>query len=254
MIISTMFRNKTVKKLIIGFFWLLLWQITFSIANKGLLIDIPTPIMTFSAFLRLCGEGEFWLSAVYSLLRVVAGFLMSVLVGVVMGYLSYRFKLMSDFFSPILRLFRAVPVAAFIILVFLWVDGAFIPQLIAFLTVLPIIWENTEKSFLGVDKNLTEMARVMGMKSADTFRYIIYPSIKPTLTASLITGLGFAFKSGVAAEVICKSANSLGELLWVGKTSIAYDEVFAVTAVIIILSIFLEWIIKKILKGGNGID
>ncbi len=249
-----MFRNKTVKKLLIGFFWLLLWQITFSIANKGLLIDIPTPIMTFSAFLRLCKTAQFWLSAVYSLLRVVIGFLMSVLVGVVMGYLSYRFKLMSDFFSPILRLFRAVPVAAFIILVFLWVESALIPQLIAFLTVLPIIWENTEKSLLGVDKSLTEMARVMGMKKTDAFRYIIYPSIKPTLTASLITGLGFAFKSGVAAEVICKSANSLGELLWVGKTSIAYDEVFAVTAVIIIMSIFLEWIIKTLLKAGGKSD
>ena len=249
-----MFRNKTVKKLITVLFWLLLWQIAFDIANKGLLIDIPTPLMTAKAFLRLCKESEFWLSASYSLLRVVIGFLMSVLVGVVMGYLSYRFKIMSDFFSPILRLFRAVPVAAFIILVFLWVDSAFIPQLIAFLTVLPIIWENTEKSLLGVDKSLTEMARVMGMKNTDSFRYIIYPSIKPTLAASLITGLGFAFKSGVAAEVICKSAKSLGELLWVGKTSVSYDEVFAVTAVIIIMSIFLEWIIKKVLKGGAGND
>ena len=252
--ISIMQKNKAVKKLLIVAFWLILWQIVFGIANKGLLIDIPTPIMTAKAFIRLCKDVEFWLSALYTLLRVIAGFLMSVAVGVVMGYASYSFKVISDFFSPILRLFRAVPVAAFIILVFLWVDSAFIPQLIAFLTVLPIIWENTEKSLLGVDKNLTEMARVMGMKRADAFRYIIYPSIKPTLTASLITGLGFAFKSGVAAEVICKSAKSLGELLWVGKTSIAYDEVFAVTAVIIILSIFLEWIIKTILKAGGKCD
>lgn len=249
-----MLKNKLVKRLLIAVFWLLLWQITFGVANKGLLIDIPTPVMTLKALLRLSGDSEFWWSAVYSLLRVVIGFLLSVVVGALMGYLSFKSKTLSDFFSPILRLMRAVPVAAFIILVFLWVDSALIPQLIAFLTVLPIIWENTEKSFMGVDKNLTEMARVMGMKKTDVFRFIVFPSVKPVLTASLITGLGFAFKSGVAAEVICKSAKSLGELLWVGKTSVSYDEVFAVTAVIIILSIFLEWIIKTLLKAGGKSD
>ncbi|MEE0945587.1 MAG: ABC transporter permease subunit [Acutalibacteraceae bacterium] len=252
--ISTMLRNKTVKRILIWILWLVVWQVVFSIANKGLLIDIPTPVMTLKAILRLGGERTFWLSAVYSLLRVLFGFALSVSVGVFMGYTSYHYKLLSQLFSPILRLFRAVPVAAFIILVFLWVDNANIPWLIVFLTVLPIIWENTEKSLLGVDKSLTEMARVMGMRKKDIFSFIVYPSIKPTLTASLITGIGFAFKSGVAAEVICKCKDSLGELLWVGKTSVAYDEVFAVTVVIILLSILLEWLITSLLKAGGNND
>lgn len=249
-----MLKNKFLKKLLIAVFWIVLWQVAFSIANNSLLIDIPTPVMTVKAFVRLCGQSTFHIAALYTLLRVLLGFFLSVLFGVLMGYISFKIKAVKDFFSPILRLIRAVPVAAFIILVFLWVDTAFIPQLIAFLTVLPIIWESTEKALSAVDINLTEMAKVMGMKTADTLKYIIYPEIKPHLTASLITGLGFAFKSGVAAEVICKSAKSLGELLWVGKTSISYDEVFAVTAMIIILSIFLEWIIKKLLREGAKND
>ncbi len=249
-----MLKNKLLKKLLIAVFWIALWQIVFGIANNSLLLKIPTPIITAEAFIRLCSQSEFRVAALYTLLRVLLGFFLSVFVGVVMGYISFKIKAVKDFFSPVLRLIRAVPVAAFIILVFLWVDTAFIPQLIAFLTVLPIIWESTEKALFAVDKNLTEMAKVMGMKTMDTLKYIVYPEIKPHLTASFITGLGFAFKSGVAAEVICKSAKSLGELLWVGKTSVSYDEVFAVTAMIIILSIFLEWIMKKLLKEGAKND
>lgn len=244
-----MLKNKHIRKILIAAFWIILWQVCFGIANKSLLIDVPTPIMTIKALFRLAGESAFWQASLYTLLRVLFGFFLSVLAGLVMGYISFKIKVLSDFFSPILRLIRAVPVAAFIILVFLWVDTAFIPQLIAFLTVLPIIWDSTEKALISVDKSLIEMAKVMGMKSRAIMRFIVYPGIKPHLTASLITGLGFAFKSGVAAEVICKSAKSLGELLWVGKTSVSYDEVFAITAVIILLSIFLEWIIKGVTKN-----
>ena len=248
--ISTMLKNKSIiKKILIAVFWLCLWQVLFMLANRELLIDVPTPLTTLKAFLRLCRTYQFWLSTLYSLLRVVIGYTASVVTGIFMGYLSFKIKAVSLVFSPILRLMRAVPVAAFIILVFLWVDTAHIPQLIAFLTVLPLIHESTEKALCSVDKKLLEMARVMEMKKGDTLKYIVFESVKPTLTATLITGLGFAFKSGIAAEVICKSAKSLGELLWVGKTSINYDEVFAVTAVIILLSILLEWVIKKLLKG-----
>lgn len=247
-----MLNNKILRKTLIAAFWILLWQIIFSLLNKSLLIAMPTPIMTVKAIIRLSCEGEFWLSVFYTLLRIIFGFVLSVTVGAVMGYLSFKIREVSEIFSPILRLIRAIPVAAFIILVFLWVDTAVIPQLIAFLTVLPIIWESTESALSTVDKNLTEMAKVMGMKTGKTLQHIVFPSIKPHLTAAFITGLGFAFKSGVAAEVICKSAKSLGELLWVGKTSLAYDEVFAVTTVIIVLSFFLEWIIKKLLKEGGA--
>ncbi|MBE6729139.1 MAG: ABC transporter permease subunit [Ruminococcaceae bacterium] len=247
---SIMLKNKIVRKTFIAFFWILLWQLLFCFVNKNLLIPMPTPVMTVKAIIRLLGSLSFWLAVAFSLLRVVIGYISAVVTGIFMGYISFKVKTVSELFSPVLRLIKAVPVAAFIILVFLWVDTAHIPQLIAFLTVLPIIWESTENALSTVDKGLTEMAKVMGMKGKNILRYIVFPEIKPILTASLITGLGFAFKSGVAAEVICKSASSLGELLWVGKTTIAYDEVFAVTAVIILLSILLEWIIKKLLKGG----
>lgn len=246
--ISTMQVKKLLKKIAIALFWVLLWQIGATVANMGLLIAVPTPVSTVKAFLRLCTQGEFWLSAVSSLYRVIVGFLWAVAVGTVLAFLSNKLSFISDIFSPVLRLMRAVPVAAFIILVFLWVPDKNIPALIAFLTVLPIIWENCYNALSSVDKALVEMARVMGMRKIGILRYIVFPSIKPAYIASLVTGLGFAFKSGVAAEVISRTELSLGNLLWIGKNAIDYDEVFAVTAVIVIFSILLEQLLAFVFR------
>lgn len=242
--------KKIIKKFIIILFFLVLWQVVAFFANKDLLIGIPTPFSVAMAFIRLSKNISFWLSALYSLYRVLIGFLFAVIVATILAVLCQKVKILNEFISPVLRLMRAVPVAAFIILVFLWVKEKNIPTLIAFLTVLPIIWENTYNALCSVDKNLIEMALVMGMKKGSILRYITFPSIKPAYSAALITGLGFAWKSGVAAEVISRTEISLGNLLWIGKNAIDYDEVFAVTAVIVLFSVIFEYLLKMTLSKG----
>lgn len=238
------------KKVLIFLFFILLWQVVAFFANKNLLIALPTPLSVAKAFIRLSKSISFWLSAFYSLYRVIIGFLIAVIAGTVLAVVSSKIKVIGEFISPLLRLMRAVPVAAFIILVFLWIREKNIPTLIAFLTVLPIIWDATYNALCSVDKTLIEMAQVLGMKKGKIFRFITFPSIKPAYSAALITGLGFAWKSGVAAEVISRTEMSLGNLLWIGKNAIDYDEVFAVTAVIVIFSVIFEYLLKVTLSKG----
>ena len=227
-----------------------MWEAVAFFANKNLLIAIPTPLTVAQAFCRLSKNISFWISAAYSLYRVLIGFLLAVITGTVLATISVRIKIIGEFISPLLRLMRAVPVAAFIILVFLWVREKNIPTLIAFLTVLPIVWDATYNALCSVDKSLVEMAEVLGLKKGKIFRFITFPSIRPAYSAALVTGLGFAWKSGVAAEVISRTEMSLGNLLWIGKNAIDYDEVFAVTAVIVIFSVIFEYLLKLTLSKG----
>lgn len=232
--------------------WILLWQIAASLANKDLLIAIPTPITTLKALLYGLSQRQFYLSCALSIARIAIGFFMAVVLGTLCGVLSSRIPLFDTLFSPLLKVIRAVPVASFIILVFLWMSRESVPTFIAFLTVLPIIWTNVADGIKATDKNLLEMARVMGMKNGDALRHIVLPGAMPFITSALSTGLGFAWKSGVAAEVICRTQVSLGELLWAGKSSVNYDEVFAVTAVVVVLSVTFEHGISALLKRRNG--
>ena len=95
-----------------------------------------------------------------------------------------------------------------------------------------------------MDNKLIEMANVMGMSKTDIVKNIKIPTVMPFFRESVITGLGFAWKSGVAAEVICNPTGSIGALLSNAKSNLEYERVFAVVLTIIVLSLILENIIK----------
>ena len=233
------------------FFWLLLWQFGAMLANRNLLIPVPTPLDTAAALIRFAGQGDFWLTAGASLLRICIGFLTAVLLGTLGAILTARFAVLHALFEPVLQLIRAIPVASFTILVFLWINRNHIPSMISFFTVLPIVWANVESGLQSTDTGLVEMARVFGMKNRAILRHIKLPAIRPFFSAAVGSGLGFAWKSGVAAEVICRSQHSLGNLLWGSKAGVNYEEVFAVTLVIVLLSVALQGIARAVLKGGK---
>ena len=174
------------------------------------------------------------------------------MLGTVCAVLSARFGVFSTLSAPVFHLLRSIPVASLTILIFLWVDRAAIPVCVSFVTVFPVIWANVESGLRAASRNLTEMAQVFGMSRRRILREITLPGIRPAFSAAVMTGLGFAWKSGVAAEVICRTQNSIGNLLWVSKSAIAYDEVFALTLVIVVLSVLIQAAAKPLLRAGGG--
>jgi len=248
LMISTMSASKKIlRSIAVLVFWLIVWQIAAMVANRGLIIGIPTPITTAKALGRLVSKPSFWYGAVSSLGRIVLGFLIAAALGALCAVLAYKLPVFKALTAPVLQVIRAVPVAAFIIVVYLWLKDGAIPVFIAFLMVFPLMWSNTVAGLESIDKKLVEMARVMELSRAKTFRHIVLPAMMPSISSALITGLGFAWKSGVAAEVICRTELSVGNMLWASKTAIDYDEVFALTVVIVILSVGLEALLKLLL-------
>jgi NitT/TauT family transport system permease protein len=80
------------------------------------------------------------------------------------------------------------------------------------------------------------------------------PLIFPAFISSALTSLGFAWKSGIAAEVITKPLYSLGSMLEQSKTHLEIAEVFALTAVVAMLSLLLEITLKKLLWRYNHVE
>jgi NitT/TauT family transport system permease protein len=63
-----------------------------------------------------------------------------------------------------------------------------------------------------------------------------------------VTGLGFAWKAGIAAEVICRPPESLGNMLASAKNYLESAEVFAITATVIVLSLIFETLLKYLYR------
>ena len=246
--ISIMQKSKNfLKKVAIFALWVLIWQLASLIIKQEILL--PSPIQTLEALTTLSRTGDFYLSVLLSLLRIISGYALGIIVGVIGAVLSYRFMWFKAFFSPILKIIKAVPVASFIILALVWFKSSTLPIFISFLMVLPMIWSSVESGLLNIDKKYLELARVYNLSAFKTFFEIKLPFIMPSFISTALTALGFAWKSGIAAEVICRPENSLGNMLQSAKLYISTPDVFAITAVVALLSILLEMLIGRVVRG-----
>ncbi len=233
-------------------FWLAIWWILAVNVRQELLL--PTPLSVLQTLGELMVSPLFWKSVALSLLRIAVGFLAAVVAGTILAVLCHLLPLLQTLFSPVLHCVRAAPVASFIILTLVWVHVEAVPILISFLMVLPIVFVNVQEGIHRTDKQLLEMAKAYCLPMGRVMKHLYVPSIRPFLMTACVNGLGFAWKSGIAAEVICRPDFSIGRQLQSAKLLLETPEVFAWTAVVIVLSLLFEklfLIVTSRVKGGN---
>ncbi len=238
--------KEILRRALIGAFWIgIWWAIALAVGLPKLL---PGPGETALAFARLCGTDTFWRSVGFTLLRVAMGYLLAVAVGVLLAVGCHWVKGVDALLSPLRTVIRATPVSSFILLVWLWLKRAHVPVFISFLMVLPIIWTATQEALGAVDGDLKEMARMYRFSRWKKLRYLYAPSVRPAFMAACMTGLGFAWKSGIAAEVIALTPDSVGKHLSDAKNYLEYPDLFAWTLTVILLSMALEAGLKALAR------
>lgn len=231
--------------------WLGVWQLASWWVGRDLLL--PSPASVAACLVELGQTGEFWLSAASTLARVVGGLVGGVVLGTLLAFLTHFSPWADRIFSPAIRVLRATPVVCFILLVYLWVARANIPGLIAGMMVLPVVWGSLTAGLKAVDGQLLELARAYGFSRLKTLRLIYLPSLRPHFTAALLNGFGLAWKSGVAAEVLCPPKFAIGSSIQQARQALETPELFAWTAVIVVLSLVLEGLLGLWLKPrGEG--
>lgn len=244
---STIWADK-LKKLTGVFFWIALWQ--YAAVKIGKEVLLASPLATTKALITLCGQSAFWSAIIFSLTRIMLGFALALVTGVLLAGLSAVYDAVRYIFAPLFNVIKAVPVASFIILALLWVRGGNLSICISFLMVLPIIYNNMLAGFTRVDKSLLEMAAVFRLSNMKKIKYIYIPQVLPYFTAACTTSLGLCWKSGIAAEVIGMPAGSMGNRLYETKLYMDTPEMFAWTVVIVIISFVVEkgflWLLDKI--------
>jgi NitT/TauT family transport system permease protein len=196
-------------KLAAALFWLAVWQVAYLCTGQELLL--VSPLAALSRLWELGRTLPFWASVLASCGRILSGYLLAVVAGVLLAVATAASKILYHLFSPLLGMIRATPVASFIILALVWLTTGDIPVFISFLMVVPLIWANVHTGIQKTDARLLEMARVYQFTPAKKIGYIYIPSVMPYFTAACSTGLGFAWKSGIAAEVIALPASAIGK-------------------------------------------
>ena len=231
-------------------FWLAVWWGASLAVGKSLLIPAPPEVV------RRLGElivsAPFWRYTALSLLRITLGLLTGIAAGIVTAVLTSRSAVLNALLAPAVRIVRATPVASFIILVLLWVANGRVPAVISALVVLPVVWESTGAGLRSVDSKLMEFARAYRLTRMDTLRHVVLPALLPHLSAAVCTAIGLAWKSGVAAEVLCLPKAAIGTQVYFSKLYLDTPALFAWTLVVVALSMTVERIARRLLLGRKG--
>lgn len=244
--ITSIIKNKIFIKIIAVLFWILLWQAIYAYVNKEILI--VSPFTVIKTIIHLSKEISFWQNILMSFLRVLSGYTLALLFGIILAVISFKFNFVYNLLYPAISIIKAAPVASFIILTLLWIKTSNVPIFISFLMVFPIIWSNIYEGIQQTDKKLLEMAEIYNFNKFKTLKLIYIPSVMPYFISACTLGIGMAWKSSISAEVICTPKFSIGTSLYNSKIYIETPELFAWTFVVIFLSVILEKIFITILK------
>lgn len=251
---SVGFGRKTVKKLpsIIGsaLFWFIVWYAFALYIDKEIILPKPTAVIV--ELRELMVQSSFWVACGTTVLRIIAGTLMGIIGGIVLAALMLFSKIAHTLISPLLSAVKATPVASFIIAALFWISRGHVPAFISFLIVLPVICEAVYTGIRNVDRNLIEVVKIYRFSYLKMLRYLYIPSVIPYFLSALRTSIGMAWKSGVAAEVLCTPADSIGKALNMTKVYMETTDMFAWTITIILLSILFEkitvWLVGRGLR------
>lgn len=241
------------KKIIYGIlsaaFWVGLWSLLALWVGKELFL--PTPWAVWKALWELIDTAEFWKTVGMSMLRVLQGYVPGVILGVIGGIVTAKVRFLDVLFSPMLTVVRATPVSSFIMLTLVFLGRDTTPAFIVFLMVLPIVWANVAQGIKTVDLLQKEVCRVYNLSFARTWKILYLPHGLPYFSAGALTALGLAWKAGIAAEVLCTPKASIGKMVYDSKVYLETAQLFAWTAVVILLSLILEKLLRFFLERGQ---
>ena len=230
--------RKGAKTVVIVGLWVFVWQlVSWSVGNSLLLAG---PLETVRALCSLVGQGAFWSVVVASLVRIVGGFLLSFVLGLVLAALSTRWPLLRDLLQPLMSFIKSTPVVCIVVLLLVWFGSREVSMVAVLLVVLPAIYFSALEALAHLDGDIDGMLRLNEVPAARRVLAFVWPSMQPFLLATSELVVGMSWKAGVAAELIGAPLGSIGERIYQAKILLETADLFAWTFVVIALAFVCE--------------
>jgi len=231
-------------------FWLAVWQAAALAVHRDFLL--ASPMQVARTLVALVPTGDFWATIGWSLGRIALGFTGAAVLGAALAISSAAWPVARALWEPAIAAIRSAPVVSFIILLLLWTDSSHLPVFTSLLMVLPVMYANVLQGIAQRDKAMLEAAAVFRVPFRRRLVAIDVPAALPFLAAATRVGVGLAWKSGVAAEVIGVATGSIGERLYEAKVFLSSTDLFAWTIVIVVLSVACERLLLRALRSVPG--
>ena len=231
-------------------FWSAVWYLAALAMDNPLLL--PGPLQVLKCLGNLMQTAAFWQTVAVSIGRILLGVVSAMLLGCILAVITASCRLLEVLIAPAMTAMQATPVASFTILVLIWIDRDYVPVLICGMMVLPVVYNSVSTGIRVTDPQLLEMAKVYRLSRFQILRRIYVPSVLPFFQTACINSVGLGWKAGIAAEVLTVPKHSIGRMIADSKLYLMTEELFASTLVVIVLSLLLQKLMLRLLRGRNG--
>ena len=226
------------------------WQVAAQLYDSSILFPPPTAVgPTFGGLLQ---DGTILSASIWSVGRILAGFLCGSLIGAVLGLLIGTSATIRAALEPYVNFFRFIPVFAWFGPVILWFGSTeFSRVLLITYATLFVVAINTIAGVAEIAPNAVRMARSFGASGPQVFIRISVPGTMPYILTGLRLGLGNSFMTVVAAEFL-QSDNGLGYLLSLYQTLFDMPAIFAIILCLGILGFAADRIYILVASAAGG--
>jgi NitT/TauT family transport system permease protein len=187
--------------------------------------NVPSPAAVWESLKRALHDPKFYMHVMLSCRRILLGFSLAAVIAVPLGLVMGRFKLFREVVFPITEILRPIPAIAWVpMAIMLWPTNE---QSIVFITFLgaffPIL-VNTLHGMSLVDPVLVRASQCLGARTMAIFREVYFPASLPHIFTGLTVGMGVAWVSLIAAEMI-SGQFGIGYFTWEAYSLVQYPDI-----------------------------
>lgn len=200
----------------------------------------PGPTKVARAWLMLLGTDTFWIDLGITFWRVLAGFVLSAIVGLALGLAFGTNRQLGDFFEPLLAVTNTISAAIWAIFALTWFGISNASTIfVVFMTAMPLILTNVWSGTQTVSTDLVELAHSFHMSRTQVILKIYLPTVLPDFFSGARLAFGFGWRVSLVAETI-GSSSGVGYRLRQAADLAQTDQVFAWTLTLVVLMVILE--------------
>ena len=210
-------------------------------------------------FFSLERAPEYWLAFGMTFARSLGAWAMSFFIASCLAALTAASPRIRAFVAPFVAVIRILPVMAVTLMLLIWSSRSFVPVIVSFLTLCPLMSAQFIAAYDGIDGKLVEMAKVYGLPRAERVFKIYLPQMLPSVLSQAGANLSLSLKVVVSAEVLASSFRAIGGLINQANLFLDTAQMFALTISVLIFGGLIEWgcsfltrITDRYTKKGGG--
>lgn len=226
---------------------IIIWELVYKIGVDILRIwkpySFPSPEAVIITVFDLLKDYTLIIAIISSIKRLAIGYLISVILGTLIGLLMVRFKYIDENFRSLILGFQTLPSLAWLPFAILWYGLN--ESAIIFVTAVGSIFAISlavESGIKNINPIYLKAARTMGANGFKLYWNVILPAALPNIITGLKEGWSFAWRSLIAGEMLTATVG-LGQILMIGRELSDINQVVAVMLVILVLGLIVDKII-----------